>query len=386
VTTARYDVVIVGGGPVGAALALALGDSRRSVLLAEARDEAPREDDPRTLALSFGSRLILERLGVWSEIAPATAIETIHVSHRGAFGRAVLAAVETGVPALGYVVPYAALRRALSAGLQRLSNVTLLLGWRAAEVEATADSVCVQFEDTSRRRAEHGRLVVIADGGATSQAITRVTVREYGQSAIAANVLASKPHRNRAFERFTPDGPLALLPRERGFALVWTTRPESAWQLCSLPAGAFLARLQSAFGGRVGSFTAVEGRATFPLALRIAQPPAAARTVLLGNAAQTLHPVAGQGLNLGLRDAWELAECIQAHAGDPGCTRVLAAYSSRRRRDRASGVLLTDALVQVFSNDRLPLRWLRGCGLTFLDCLPPVKRAFVHQMMFGRPF
>ncbi len=385
-TNAGHDVVIVGGGPVGAALALALGDSQHSVLLAEARGEPLREDDPRTLALSFGSRLVLERLGVWSEIAPATAIEAIHVSHRGAFGRAVLAAVETGVPALGYVVPYAALRRALNAALQRASNVTLLLGSRAAQIEASADSVSVQFEDTSTRRAVHGRLVVIADGGATSQAMTRATVREYGQSAVAANVLASKPHGNRAFERFTPDGPLALLPHERGFALVWTTRPESAQQLCSLPASTFLTRLQSAFGGRVGSFTAVEGRAAFPLALRIAEPPAAARTVLLGNAAQTLHPVAGQGLNLGLRDAWELAECIQAHPGDPGRAQVLAAYSSRRRCDRASGVLLTDALVQVFSNDRLPLRWLRGCGLTFLDCLAPVKRAFMQQMMFGRPF
>jgi 2-octaprenyl-6-methoxyphenol hydroxylase len=228
--------------------------------------------------------------------------------------------------------------------------------------------------------------VVIADGGAAAQAMTRVTVHEYGQSAVVANVLASKPHNNRAFERFTPDGPLALLPRERGFALVWTATPDSARQLCSLPANTFLTRLQSAFGGRAGTFTAVEGRAAFPLALRIAEPPVVPRVVLLGNAAQTLHPVAGQGLNLGLRDAWELGECLQAHPGDPGCTRVLAAYSSRRRRDRASGVLLTNALVQVFSNDHLPLRWLRGCGLTLLDSLPPAKRAFMHQMMFGRTF
>jgi len=383
---ARRDVVIVGGGPVGAALALALDDGECSVLLAEARGGPSREDDPRTLALSFGSRLILERLGVWGEIAPVTPIESIHVSHRGAFGRAVLAATETGVAALGYVVSYAALRSALNSRLQRALNVTLLPDSRAGQLAAGLDSVCVQFEDNAARRAVHSRLLVIADGGATSQAVTRVTVRDYGQSAIVANVSASHPHLNRAFERFTPEGPLALLPREGGFALVWTTGPESAQLLCSLPAGTFLMRLQAAFGGRVGSFTGVEKRAAFPLALRVAEPPAVARTILLGNAAQTLHPVAGQGLNLGLRDAWELAECVRAHHGDPGCSAVLAAYSGRRRGDRSSGVFLTDALVHVFSNDRLLLRWLRGCGLTFLDCLPPVKRAFMHQMMFGRPF
>jgi 2-octaprenyl-6-methoxyphenol hydroxylase len=382
----EHDVIIVGGGPVGAALALALADGRRSILLAEARNEPRNEDDPRTLALSFGSRLILEHLGVWSQVTPATAIEAIHVSHRGAFGRAVLAAVEARVPALGYVVSYAVLQRALSGRLQRASNVTLLLGSRLSKMEASPDSVWVQFENGSAQRAAHAKLAVIADGGATARTFTRVTERAYGQSALVANVLASKPHQNRAFERFTPDGPLALLPRERGFALVWTTAPDSARQLCSLPAATFLARLQSAFGERAGTFTAVEGRAAFPLSLRVAQPPHLARTLLLGYAAQTLHPVAGQGLNLGLRDAWELAESIQAARTDPGGRPSLAAFARRRRRDRASGVLLTDALVQVFSNDRLPLRWLRGCGLTLLDSLPPAKRAFMQQMMFGRAF
>jgi 2-octaprenyl-6-methoxyphenol hydroxylase len=383
----EHDVVIVGGGPVGAALALALADGKRSVLLVEARDEPAREDDPRSLALSFGSRLILERLGVWSQIASATAIQAIHVSHRGAFGRAVLTAAEAGLPALGYVVPHAALQRALSKGLQQVSNVTLLTGSRAASVEATAELVHVQFErgSGSVQRTAHAKLAVIADGGATSQGLTRMQVREYAQSALVANVLTSKPHQNWAFERFTPEGPLALLPREAGFALVWTSAPESARLLCSLPAPTFLGHLQTAFGERAGTFTAVEGRAAFALALRVAEPPTVARTLLLGNAAQTLHPVAGQGLNLGLRDAWELAEDIQLRPGDPGTRQVLTAYANRRRRDRASGVMVTDGLVRVFSNSRLPLRWLRGCGLTLLDSLPPIKRAFMQQMMFGRP-
>lgn len=379
-------MVIVGGGPVGVTLALALADGKRSVLLVEARDEPVRETDPRTLALSFGSRLILERIGAWNQISSATAIQAIHVSHRGAFGRAVLAAAEVGLPALGYVVPHAALQRALSQKLQQVSNVTLLAGFRAARVEATRESVHVQFEQSSGvlQRTADARLAVIADGGATSRGLARMQVREYRQSALVANVLTSKPHQNWAFERFTPEGPLALLPRDAGFALVWTGAPESAGLLCSLPAPAFLERLQTTFGERAGTFTAVEGRVAFPLALRVAEPPTTARTLLLGNAAQTLHPVAGQGLNLGLRDAWELAEDIQLRAGDPGSTQALTAYAKRRGRDRASGAMITDGLVRVFSNNHLPLRWLRGCGLTLLDSLPPVKRAFMQQMMFGR--
>ena len=382
--TSNHEVVIVGGGPVGAALALALDQAGRSVLLADAREDPIGDEDPRSLALSFGSRLVLDRLGVWTETEPATPIETIHVSHRGAFGSALLAARDAGVPALGYVVPYASVRRALSIGLQRASNITLLPGLRAVEWRAASDSVGVRFEGGALERSERGRLLAIADGG--TPAAQRATVRDYGQTAVVANVLTSTPHPNRAFERFTPTGPLALLPRERGYALVWTTTPECARELCSLPVDAFLARLRRAFGERVGDFTAADDRAAFPLSLRIAHRPATERTVLLGNAAQTLHPVAGQGLNLGLRDAWELAECIQAHAGDPGCSEVLAAFSARRRRDRASSVALTDSLVRLFSSDRLPLRWLRGCGLTFLDCLPPLKHAFMRQMMFGRPF
>jgi 2-octaprenyl-6-methoxyphenol hydroxylase len=384
--SSQHDILIVGGGPVGAALALALESSGLSVLLADASGVDTRDNDPRTLALSYGSRLILERLGVWGDVTPATPIASIHVSHRGAFGRAALSAAEGGLPALGYVVPYAALQRALIARQQRAANVTLAPRARATQVEADAESVRVEFEDNGSNRAVRARLAVVADGGATSKALTRVNVRDYGQSAIAASVLTSRPHGNIAFERFTSAGPLALLPREEGYALVWTVSPETARELCAVSGKAFLAQLQAAFGGRAGTFTDVSARAHFPLALRVAQPPTAARTVLLGNAAQTLHPVAGQGLNLGLRDAWELGECIQSHPGDPGCSEVLAAYARRRWGDRAGEILLTDALVRVFSNDHFPLRWLRGCGLTFLDSLPPIKRAFMQQMMFGRPF
>ena len=380
----EHDVVIVGGGPVGSALALALAQRSHSVLLVEAREESVRASDPRSLALSYGSRLILERLGVWREIARPTAIQTIHVSHRGQFGRAVLDASQVRVPALGYVVSHSELQGALRSGLDKAQRVDVLIGYRASRLAATHESVCVQLERDSNACAAHARLAAITDGGATWQGSSGARGRDYHQSALVANVDASKPHRNWAFERFTSEGPLALLPRAAGYALVWTGTPDRVRELCSMPARGFLAHLQASFGERAGTFTAVEQRAAFPLALRVAQPPSGARTVLLGNAAQTLHPVAGQGFNLGLRDAWELAEVIERYAGDPGSRQVLAAYASARRCDRAGGILVTDALVRIFSNKRLGLRWLRGCGLTLLDSIPLAKHAFIRQMMFGR--
>jgi len=382
----QHDIVIVGGGPVGGALALALAPTALSVLLLEARSEQARDDDPRTLALSYGSRLILERLDVWNDVTPATPITSIHVSHRGAFGRTVLTAEEAGQSALGYVVSHPTVQRALSAGLERARHITRWYGVRATRLDADAETVRIEVDEQGEHHDLRARLAVIADGGITAQALTQVDVREYAQSAVVASVHTSKPHGNRAFERFTPEGPLALLPRESNYALIWSMAPDAAQQLCVAPPDAFLAQLQAAFGERAGRFIDVTARASFPLSLRVARAPRAARTVLLGNAAQTLHPVAGQGLNLGLRDAWELGECLQSCAGDPGAKALLAAYASRRARDRATGILLTDALVRVFSNEHIPLRVLRGCGLTFLDNLLPVKRAFAQQMMFGRPY
>jgi 2-octaprenyl-6-methoxyphenol hydroxylase len=385
VLPSRCDIAIVGGGPVGSALALALDGTGYSVLVLETRNERAHDDDPRTLALSYGSRLILEACGVWNDIIPAEPIRSIHVSHRGAFGRVRLTAEEAGLPALGYVIPYPALQRAILAGLQRKTSARVLSGVRTVDLKIESDAVRLQLDASGQAGDVLAQLAVIADGGALSQAVSPISIRDYGQSAVVGNVLVSKPRTNTAFERFTPEGPLALLPRGNGYALVWTATPDAARELCALDAAAFLLRLQAAFGERVGRFTAVEARALFPLTLRVAEGPAQARTVLLGNAAQTLHPVAGQGLNLGLRDAWELVECLRSSPRDPGSEAVLATYARRRRRDRAAGIFLTDALVHIFSNDAKPLRWLRGCGLTFLDSLPPVKRAFMRQMMFGRP-
>jgi 2-octaprenyl-6-methoxyphenol hydroxylase len=208
-------------------------------------------------------------------------------------------------------------------------------------------------------------------------------VREYEQSAVVCNVTTSKSHTHTAFERFTEDGPLALLPRENGYAVIWTVSPERAPQLCSATPGAFVEQLQAAFGTRAGRFLSVRDRAAFPLALRQASDARAERVVLIGNAAQTLHPVAGQGLNVGLRDAWALASRLCTTEGDVGARAVVQGFQRERQHDRGISVLLTDAMVRVFSNRNLALQWLRGCGLTFLDCLPPAKHRFMQQMIFG---
>jgi 2-octaprenyl-6-methoxyphenol hydroxylase len=211
-----------------------------------------------------------------------------------------------------------------------------------------------------------------------------VKVREYGQDAVVGLVETSKPHGRKAFERFTPDGPIALLPFESRYALVWTTTPEAANELSALPGNAFLQKLQHHFGDRAGRFLAIEARARFPLILRYAADPVLPRTVMLGNAAQALHPIAGQGFNLGLRDAWELGETLLLHAAhDPGSVECLGAYRAARRPDRLRGIALTHSLVKIFSNDFAPLRAARGAALALLDLVPAAKRALMQRMIFG---
>jgi 2-octaprenyl-6-methoxyphenol hydroxylase len=376
----EYDVLIVGGGPVGLALALALRGSGLATVLVEARTAQSVHADPRPIALSHSSRLILERLGAWPEIAPATPIRRIHVSQRGGFGRVELDCAQVGLPALGYVVDYGRLASSLAAVFGRNAGcVRLSAGVAGIEVEALAARA--QLETADGRVEAGARLLAVADGGMLQIAAARA--RDYGQAAVTARVTTRSPQQGIAYERFTPAGPLALLPFEEGYALVWTTTPEDARSLCDLSEAAFLGRLQHAFGDRAGPFLAVSTRACFPLALRVAQR-SAPRTITLGNAAQMLHPVAGQGLNLGLRDAWELAGTLRdGERGEIGTQRQLQAYHVRRRVDRGGGVWFTDTLVRLFSNDVAPLRIARGLGLAALGAVPPARDFVLRRMTFG---
>jgi 2-octaprenyl-6-methoxyphenol hydroxylase len=377
---ADYDVLIVGGGPVGAALALALRGAGLAVGQLEAR-AAHAATDARPIALSHGSRLILERLGVWDGLRGATPIERIHVSQRGAFGQATLDAREARVPALGYVVDYGTLAGALAAALDAGGGVDRMQA-AASALETGSDVAVARFASGGGTGRASARLLAVADGGALPAAGART--RDYGQAAVTARVSCEAPHHNVAYERFAPDGPLALLPMGGAVALIWTTAPDHAQQLCALTGAEFLQRLQAGFGNRLGRFLAATGRAWVPLALRIAAHIADPRTVVIGNAAQTLHPVAGQGLNLGLRDAWELAALVRdCNAADIGGAEFLRAYAARRRLDRGGGIFFTDSLVRLFSNDLALLRLARGLGLAALGAFPPARDFVVRRMIFG---
>lgn len=382
----EHDLLIVGGGPVGASLALALAGSGLDVALLEARTDVAASKDDRSLAVSYGTRLILERLGIWDAVRTPTPIHTIHVSQRAGFGRSLLAAEEIGLPALGYVLCYAGLQQSLGSALAKATDITLVSGAQVEQVAHEQDGIAIRYRRDGASRATTSRLLVIADGGVSlaEQAGAIVKSRDYEQQAVVGVIETSRPHGYRAFERFTADGPVALLPFENRYALIWTATPETAAVLVALPEAEFLDALQIHFGDRAGRFVSIASRARFPLSLRYALDPVLPRTVLLGNAAQALHPIAGQGFNLGLRDAWELAEIIRRHGrADPGADACLSRYRSTRKLDRMSGIALTDSLVRIFSNDLAPLRALRGGGLALLDLLPAAKRAFVQRMIFG---
>jgi 2-octaprenyl-6-methoxyphenol hydroxylase len=381
------DMLVIGGGPVGATLALALHGSGLDVGVLEARADAAPPTDPRAIALSYGSRLILQHLGVWDALAPATTpIHTIHISQQSHLGRSVLTAEEANLPELGCVVDYCALYGVLAGALQA-SGIPVLYAAQANAIETAPDAATVSFTRNGAQQKMRAALLTVADGGRSMGEIPGIhrEVRDYGQAAVVARVETELPHGHVAYERFTPRGPLALLPwGDRAFALVWTETPEAAQALSTLDETEFLQRLHEHFGDRQGRFIKVQDRGVFPLKLARAQPVTAERLAVIGNAAQTLHPVAGQGFNIGLRDAWELAQIIRATPPhELGSAAMLAHYRSARRPDTFGGILFTDFLVRTFSNDIPGLGGLRGCGLTALELLAPAKRLVVGKMSFG---
>jgi len=373
------SVLIVGAGPVGAVCALALRQQGIAARVLEAQPADARAD-ARTLALSHGSRLILERLGVWEKLGGVTPITRIHISQRGALGVARLAAKEIGVPALGYVLPYAELTAVLK---QMLGDAGIAVEYGVAvdRIESGTEAATLHAADGRTLAAP---LVVVADGGRGDQAPPPRFERDYDQMAVVCDVETELPHANQAFERFTPEGPAALLPKDDRYALVWTARSDEAQRIAALPDAEFLATLQRHFGGRQGLFLQASPRKTFPLRLAYTGSEADGRVVRIGNAAQTLHPVAGQGFNIGLRDAWELANlCGDTAEAEIGGSAMLAAYARGRRADVMGGLGFTDFLVRVFSNDVAPLRHARGLGLLALEALPPLKIFVARRMMFG---
>ena len=372
-------VLIVGAGPVGAVCALALQQQGIAARVLEAQPADARADS-RTLALSHGSRLILDRLGVWDALEGVTPITRIHISQRGALGMARLSADDVKVPALGYVLPYASLTAVLKQALDA-SGIAVDYGVAVERIESGADAAVVQLADG---RSASAALVVVADGGRGEDAPAPKFERNYDQMAVVCEVQTELPHANQAYERFTPEGPAALLPKGDRYALVWTAGNDDAQRIAALSDTEFLTALYRHFGGRQGQFVSASARKTFPLRLAYVGSEAAERVVRIGNAAQTLHPVAGQGFNIGLRDAWELAAlCGDGQVDEIGSAAQLHAYARGRRVDVLGGVGFTDFLVRVFSNDIAPLRHARGLGLLALEAFPPLKRFVARRMIFG---
>jgi 2-octaprenyl-6-methoxyphenol hydroxylase len=383
-STEQYDIAIIGGGPVGAALALALRDSGLSICVLEARAANVESQDARALALSYGSRLLLDRLKVWDALHDVSPIRTIHISQQKSFGRALLKAGELNVPELGYVLPYPALQATLDHGL-RATTAQTHYGAQVTDLHGATDHAAISYLQDGVEKFLQARLAVIADGGKLLAAQHPPKVRDYEQSALITHITCSAPVAHTAYERFTPQGPLALLPFKDGYELVWTAPHQTAQEMLGWDDGKFLRELQQHFGDRVGTFSSVGKRSCFVLGLKRApQQTPQPHVVLLGNAAQTLHPVAGQGFNLGLRDAWELAqEILDVAPGALGTEAMLADYRAQRRTDREAGIRFTDSLVRLFSNDMPLLSGGRAAALTVLDCLPFAKKFVAKRMMFG---
>ncbi len=371
------DIVIVGAGPVGMTLALALADSPLRVLLLDRQAPHGWLKDPRAIALAHGSRQLLERLQAWNAPA-ATAIRTIHVSQRSGFGRTLIEAEDYAIPALGYVMRYRDLVGALAS---RIKPEQLIAPCTVDRIDADASGAMLTLSQNNMPKQIRTRLIVHAEG--TPQDDPGVTVRDYGQHAIVCEATPAEPHDHRAWELFTPDGPLALLPADEWYAVVFTVPPEKARQILALDDAAFLATLNRQFGSRL-RLVATGPRASFPLALRLRRQLTQVRQVWLGNTAQTLHPVSGQGFNLGLRDAWELAETLLEHSlNDPGQPAPLATYARGRQVDRLGSAVFTDGIVRLFSNDLAPLKALRGIGLLALDLAPPLRHFVARRMIWG---
>lgn len=387
-----YDVLIAGGGMVGASLACALGGQALRVGIIEAvpfNTEGQPSYDDRSIALAYGTRRIFSAMGVWSRLSgDANPIEKIHVSDRGHFGALRMDCRKERVEALGYVVAGRALGGALLHTLADHPNVDLLCPARLEGVETGADAVNITIRQGDACRNLAARLLVAADGGNSAvRDMLAIPTRQwnYGQSAVIANVTPGRPHDNVAYERFTEGGPLAVLPMtEDRCAVVWTGRTEDAEGNMALTDERFLAALQEHFGYRLGRFVKVGRRSIYPLHLIRAKEHTRRRIALIGNAAHTLHPVAGQGFNLGLRDVASLADLIlrASDAGrDVGGTEVLERYSHWRRRDHLRAIAFTDGLVRIFSNGYVPLVLARNLGMTALDLLPCVKHNVITAAM-----
>lgn len=403
--TRRVDVAIVGGGMVGASLAIALARAcsylRIAVLEAvDMPDPGPEpvyqpSYDARSTALSYGSRRIYEQLGLWAQLsAHVTPIEQIHVSDRGHFGASRLHAAEHRLPALGYVVENQWLGRVLWSALAAHPQIQFQCPVTVTGIQEQSAGVTLQITSKSGdQETLDAQLVVLADGGRSSlrsQLGIGVSTRAYDQMGLVANVTVASHHQFVAYERFTEQGPMALLPlgendlSEGRCALIWTLPNGDAQRLLDAPDEEFLQHLRERFGTRLGRFTKVGARQGYPLALERSLEQVRPGLVLVGNAAHVLHPVAGQGYNLALREVQALAHHVAGAAEQGqwlGSLAVLGAFERSQQPDQERTVQFSDHLIRIFANDRPSWIAARGLGLMALDLIEPVRHTFGRYAM-----
>ncbi len=387
-----HDVVIAGGGMAGASLARALAGGGLRVAVIEPYppgDAGQPGFDDRALALAFGTARILNNLGCWSRLREeVNPITTIHVSEQGHFGFTRLHADDEGVEALGYVVPARALGQALLQEIRGLDGVEWLSPARLRQFDTHRTHVSLSLEHDGETRRIDTALLVGADGGKSIirerlNIPTRHTA--YAQHAVICNIQTRQAHRDVAYERFTDAGPMAMLPMSgHRSALVWSVDDDRLDELLNLGDRDFAATAEQHFGQRLGRFEQAGKRSAYPLEMLRAETSTAPRVVLIGNAAHTLHPIAGQGFNLGIRDVAVLAELLDdavRQGIDPGDEQLLGRYESWRQRDQQWVARATDSLVRLFNNPLAPIRAARGLGLTALDNLPPAKHLLARGAM-----
>ncbi len=387
----HYDIVIAGGGMIGTSLALALSPLKLRIAVVEAVARAEKQQpsfDDRSTALSRSSQRMFEAMGLWKNIAKSsTPITSIHVSDRGRFGFSHIDAKEQGVEALGYVVINRTLGEVLQHALNEINGIELVCPGKITTVGLRPDMATVGIEAPDGTSRNLSCSLLVASDGANSAVRDMVGISasrvDYEQTAVVGNLQPDKAPMNRAFERFTDTGPIALLPvtGDRA-AFVWTLSPAQAEGVMQLSDGVFTSKLQDAFGFRLGQFSRIGKRAAYPLALSKASRLVAGRCLLIGNAAHGLHPVAAQGFNLGLRDVAALSDCIaDAEMSDVGDAEILEKYAEWRRADQRKLVRITDGIVRLFGSAKAPVRALRNLGMLTFDLVPGVRSLFAKHMM-----
>ncbi len=385
----QYDVVIAGGAMAGATLALAIEHLSQGALRVavvepfKAQSDQHPGFDSRSIALSYGTVNLLRHLELWSAIEPfSTPIEHIHVSDRSHAGMTDITKHDVGVEALGYVVELADVGRVYQELLTHSTAIDLYCPDSAKHITRTQENVTIELASGELLNA---KLLVAADG-AVSQCCQQIGLElsehDFDQVAVIANIVTQEPHQGRAFERFTENGPVALLPMsDNRMSLVWCLRPDEAQIVMELSESEFLERLQQDFGWRLGAMQKVGLRASYPLLLRHRKQNISHRFAIVGNAAQTLHPIAGQGFNLGIRDVVTLAEELVKQGEDVGRYQGLIRFSQRREADRNETIWLTSSLVHVFSNDLLAMRIGRNIALAAMDNLSIFKQPLLRHTL-----